>query len=90
MGGPKPLMDAGGRPWWQVQESRLDAAGIPRLWVLSDDAGAAMLDAGFIPERATIADPDAPMFEIANLQIAGTGDIGLMQVHAIGQGPRRA
>jgi tetratricopeptide (TPR) repeat protein len=33
---------------------------------------------------------DAPMFEIANLQIAGTGDIGLMQVHAIGQGPRRA
>jgi predicted Zn-dependent protease len=33
--------------------------------------------------------PDAPTFEIANLQIAGTGDIGLMQVHAIGQGPRR-
>jgi tetratricopeptide (TPR) repeat protein len=27
----------------------------------------------------------APMFEIANLQIAGTGDIGLMQVHAVGQ-----
>jgi hypothetical protein len=33
--------------------------------------------------------PDAPTFEIANLQIAGTGDLGLMQVHAIGQGPRR-
>ena len=71
MGGPKPLMDAGGRPWWRVQESRLDAAGIPRLWVLSDDAGAAMLDAGFIPERATIADPDAPMFESLAAGIAG-------------------
>lgn len=33
---------------------------------------------------------DAPMFEIANLQIAGTGDIGLMQVHALGHGPKRA
>ena len=33
--------------------------------------------------------PDAPTFEIANLQIAGTGDIGLMQVNAVGQGPRR-
>ena len=33
--------------------------------------------------------PDAPTFEIANLQIAGTGELGLMQVHAIGQGPRR-
>jgi hypothetical protein len=33
--------------------------------------------------------PDAPTFEIANLQIAGSGDLGLMQVHAIGQGPRR-
>jgi hypothetical protein len=32
----------------------------------------------------------APMFEIANLQISGTGDIGLMQVHALGQGPKRA
>jgi hypothetical protein len=32
----------------------------------------------------------APMFEIANLQVTGTGDIGLMQVHALGQGPRRA
>ena len=31
----------------------------------------------------------APMFEIANLQITGTGDIGLMQVHALGQGPKR-
>jgi tetratricopeptide (TPR) repeat protein len=33
--------------------------------------------------------PDAPTFEIGNLQIAGTGELGLMQVHAIGQGPRR-
>jgi hypothetical protein len=32
-----------------------------------------------------VAEGGAPMFEIANLQIAGTGDIGLMQVHAVGQ-----
>jgi len=32
-----------------------------------------------------IAEGGAPMFEIANLQIAGTGDIGMMQVHAVGQ-----
>jgi tetratricopeptide (TPR) repeat protein len=31
----------------------------------------------------------APMFEIANLQLTGTGDIGMMQLHLIGQGPRR-
>ena len=31
----------------------------------------------------------APTFEIANLQITGTGDIGLMQVHALGQGAKR-
>ncbi len=30
-----------------------------------------------------------PLFEIANLQLTGTGDIGMMQLHLIGQAPRR-
>ena len=32
----------------------------------------------------------APMFEIANLQLTGGGDIGMMQLNLLGQGPRRA
>jgi tetratricopeptide (TPR) repeat protein len=31
----------------------------------------------------------APVFEIANLQLTGTGDIGMMQLHLVGHGPRR-
>ena len=32
----------------------------------------------------------APMFEIANLQLGASGEIGLMQLNLLGQGPRRA
>ena len=32
----------------------------------------------------------APMFEIANLQLTGSGELGMMQLNLIGQGPRRA
>ena len=32
----------------------------------------------------------APVFEIANLQLTGTGDIGMMQLHLLGHGPKRA
>jgi hypothetical protein len=31
----------------------------------------------------------APIFEIANLQLTGTGDIGMMQLHLLGHGPKR-
>ncbi|MEY2438736.1 MAG: hypothetical protein QOI34_121, partial [Verrucomicrobiota bacterium] len=31
----------------------------------------------------------APMFEIANLQLGASGEIGLMQLNLLGQGPRR-
>ncbi len=31
----------------------------------------------------------APLFEIANLQLTGTGDIGMMQLHLSGHGPKR-
>jgi tetratricopeptide (TPR) repeat protein len=32
----------------------------------------------------------APMFDIANLQLGASGDIGMMQLNLLGQGPRRA
>jgi tetratricopeptide (TPR) repeat protein len=32
----------------------------------------------------------APMFDIANLQLGASGEIGLMQLNLLGQGPRRA
>ena len=32
----------------------------------------------------------SPIFEIANLQLTGTGDIGMMQLHLLGHGPKRA
>jgi len=32
----------------------------------------------------------APMFEIANLQLTGGGDLGMMQLNLLGQGSRRA
>ncbi len=31
----------------------------------------------------------APSFEISNLQLGATGDIGMMQINLLGQGPRR-
>ena len=31
----------------------------------------------------------APMFEIANLQLTGSGELGMMQLNLLGQGPRR-
>jgi len=32
----------------------------------------------------------APMFEISNLQLTGSGEIGMMQLNLLGPGPRRA
>jgi tetratricopeptide (TPR) repeat protein len=32
----------------------------------------------------------APIFEIANLQLTGSGDIGMMQLNLLGHGPKRA
>jgi tetratricopeptide (TPR) repeat protein len=32
----------------------------------------------------------APMFEISNLQLTGSGDIGMLQLNMLGHGPRRA
>jgi nicotine blue oxidoreductase len=35
MGGPKALMQVGGRPWWRVQAERLGAVGLPCTWVVN-------------------------------------------------------
>jgi hypothetical protein len=32
----------------------------------------------------------APMFDIANLQLGPSGEIGMMQLNMLGQGSRRA
>ena len=32
----------------------------------------------------------APMFEISNLQLTGSGEIGMMQLNLLGHGPKRA
>jgi tetratricopeptide (TPR) repeat protein len=44
-----------------------------------------------LPGPAPTAAEGSPMFEIANLQLTGSGDIGMMQLNLLGHGgPRRA
>jgi len=43
-----------------------------------------------LPGPAPAAGEGSPMFEIANLQLTGSGDIGMMQLNLVGHGPRRA
>ena len=44
-----------------------------------------------LPGPAPTAGEGSPMFEIANLQLTGSGDIGMMQLNLLGHGgPRRA
>jgi CTP:molybdopterin cytidylyltransferase MocA len=62
MGGPKAIMDAGGRPWWRIQENRLAAAGIARHWIVSDEVARALRAEAGAPALLIPADPDAPMF----------------------------
>jgi tetratricopeptide (TPR) repeat protein len=42
-----------------------------------------------LPGPTSGAIEGAPIFEIANLQLTGTGDIGMMQLHLVGHGPKR-
>jgi tetratricopeptide (TPR) repeat protein len=42
-----------------------------------------------LPGPASSTMEGAPIFEIANLQLTGTGDIGMMQLHLVGHGPKR-
>lgn len=58
MGGPKLVMDVGGRPWWRVQSERLSAAGVRPIWVV------ARVHADLaLPGLVVLGDGDAPMFE---------------------------
>jgi hypothetical protein len=43
-----------------------------------------------LPAAASAPGEGAPMFEIANLQLSETGDIAMMQLNLLGQGPKRA
>ena len=43
-----------------------------------------------LPGPAPAAGEGSPMFEIANLQLTGSGDIGMMQLNLVGHGQRRA
>src|SRR2546430_17618346 len=43
-----------------------------------------------LPGAGPSTGEDAPMFEIANLQLTGGGDLGMMQLNLLSQGPRRA
>lgn len=63
MGGPKALMDVGGRPWWQWQMERLGAAGLESVWVVSEEVLAAMEEGGPEAEWFAMGDPDEPMFD---------------------------
>lgn len=63
MGGPKALMQVGGRPWWQVQRERLAAVGLPQTWVVSEAVRTAISGQAGAPERMVVADSDAPMFQ---------------------------
>lgn len=63
MGGPKAIMTVGGLPWWRVQETRLAAAGVPRLWVVSADVERVMRAGPTEAPPLVQANPDAPMFE---------------------------
>ncbi len=80
MGGPKALMDVGGRPWWHVQAERLGAVGLPATWVVSEEVAKSIEAARPEPTlRLVRSDPDAPMFEslMAGLRaIAAVGPRG--------------
>ena len=43
-----------------------------------------------MPTAGGVAIEGAPIFEIANLQLTGGGEIGMMQLNLLGHGPKRA
>jgi CTP:molybdopterin cytidylyltransferase MocA len=72
MGGPKALMNVGGRVWWKQQQERLERVGVGGVtWVVSPVVRAAMAaeggaggagEAGGAGVRVVEADPEKPMF----------------------------
>jgi len=43
-----------------------------------------------LPSAGGAAVEGAPVFEISNLQLTGSGEIGMMQLNLVGQSPKRA
>ena len=43
-----------------------------------------------MPTAGGAAVEGAPVFEISNLQLTGSGEIGMMQLNLLGHGPKRA
>lgn len=62
MGGPKVLMDVGGKPWWRVQMDRLAATGIEQTWVVSPATRLALDAESSPPKKLVHADENEPMF----------------------------
>lgn len=91
MGGPKALMGVGGRAWWEVQEERLGAAGVRRLWVVSPEVRAGMRGCG---SRMVDGDADAPMFASVRMGIEAvlgeSGTRGVMVLPVDVPAPGRA
>ncbi len=61
MGGPKALMDCGGKPWWEVQLSRLHDARIESIWVVSPEVLATI--GRLSPAHLIPSDSSKPMFD---------------------------
>lgn len=62
MGGPKALMEVGGRVWWELQRERIERTGVPATWVVSPDVRAGMTAPGSIPVRMVDSSAQLPMF----------------------------
>lgn len=75
MGGPKALMDVGGRPWWRWQVERLEAAGMASVWVVNDAVIRGMSIHPDAPRACCRADGTAPMFHSLMGGIRSLGSI---------------
>ena len=75
MGGPKALMDVGGRPWWRWQVERLEAAGMASVWVVNDAVIRGMSIHPDAPRACCRADGTAPMFHSLMAGIRSLGSI---------------
>ena len=62
MGTPKALMASNGTPWWQTQLSRLHAARIESVWVLSPEVNAIVGKGSLAPAQVVLSDSSRPMF----------------------------
>ncbi|MCC6321526.1 MAG: NTP transferase domain-containing protein [Phycisphaerales bacterium] len=84
MGGPKALMDVGGRPWWRHQRDCLPRPGFTTTWVVSPGVRDGMSVKSDRPELVVV-DPDRPMFAsilagLASLRASPPGSVFILPV----------